>query len=69
MTLQETSKPTDSGKYGLPTMETSNAGSGKLLDHDVQCRSAFAAHMRPDGSYQGNAQAGVIICAAGFETF
>ena len=31
MTLQETSKPIDSGKYGLPAMETHNVGGGKLL--------------------------------------
>ena len=30
MTLQETSKPIDSGKYGLPAMETHNVGGGKL---------------------------------------
>ena len=29
MTLQETSKPIDSGKYGLPAMETHNVGGGK----------------------------------------
>jgi len=31
MTLQETSKPIDSGKYGLPAMETHNKGAGTLL--------------------------------------
>ena len=33
MTLQETSKPIDSGRYGLPAMETSTVGGGKLLGH------------------------------------
>ena len=69
MILQETSQPIDSGKYGLPAMETSNVGSGKLLDHDVQCRAAFTAHMRPDGSWLGHAHAGVVICPAGIATF
>ena len=69
MTLQETSQPIDSGKYGLPAMETSNVGSEKLLDHDVQCRAAFTAHMRPDGSWLGHAHAGVVICPAGVATF
>ena len=27
MTLQETSKPIDSGRYGLPAMETSTVGA------------------------------------------
>ena len=31
MTLQETSKPIDSGQYGLPAMETNTVGGGKLL--------------------------------------
>ena len=53
MTLQETSKPIDSGKYGLPAMETHNKGAGTLLGHDVHAQAAFTAHMRPDGSWMG----------------
>ena len=49
-TYQETSKPIDPGKYGLPSMETSIFGSGKMLGHDAQSRATFTAHMRPDGS-------------------
>ena len=55
MTLQETSKPIDSGKYGLPAMETHNKGAGTLLGHDVHAQAAFTAHMRPDGSWMGHA--------------
>ena len=69
MTLQETSKPIDSGKYGLPAMETSNVGGGKLLGHDVQAMGAFTAEMRPDGSWAGNAYAGVVMCAEGVATY
>ena len=65
MTLQETSKPIDSGRYGLPAMETSTVGGGKLLGHDVQTQATFTAHMRPDGSWLGHAHAGVIFCAEG----
>ena len=54
MTFQETSKPIDSGKYGLPAMDTHTVGSGKLLGYDVQSRAAFTAHMRPDGSWVGS---------------
>ena len=35
MTFQETSKPIDSGKYGLPAMDTHTVGSRKLLGYDV----------------------------------
>ena len=34
MTFQETSRSIDSGKYGLPAMDTHTVGSGKLLGHD-----------------------------------
>ena len=50
MNVQETSKPIDSGQYGLPAMETTTVGGGKLLGHDVQTQAAFTAHMKPDGS-------------------
>ena len=61
MTFQETSKPIDSGKYGLPAMDTHTVGSGKLLGYDVQSRAAFTAHMRPDGSWAGHAYAGLVV--------
>ena len=48
--LKETTKPINSGKYGLPAMETHNVGSGELLGHDVMARATFTAEMRPDGS-------------------
>ena len=51
MTFKETSKAADSGKYGMPAMETSAVGSGKLLGHDVMAQSTFTAEMRPDGSW------------------
>ena len=35
MNLQETSKAIDSGQYGLPAMETTTVGGGKLLGQDV----------------------------------
>jgi hypothetical protein len=54
MTVQETSKPIDSGKYGLPAMETHNVGGGQLLGHDVETRTSFTAYMRPDGSWTGH---------------
>ena len=63
MTFQETSKPIDSSKYGLPAMDTHTVDSGKLLGYDVQSRAAFTAHMRPDGSWVGHAYDGVVICA------
>ena len=69
MTLQEISKPIDSGKYGLPAMETHNKGAGTLLGHDVHAQAAFTAHMRPDGSWMGHAHAGVVMCADGVATF
>ena len=69
MTFQETSKPIDSGKYGLPAMDTHTVGSGKLLGYDVQSRAAFTAHMRPDGSWSGHAYAGVVMCAEGVATY
>ena len=69
MTLQETSKPIDSGQYGLPAMETNTVGGGKLLGHDVQTQASFTAHMKPDGSWLGHAHAGVIFCAEGIATY
>ena len=69
MTFQETSKPIDSGKYGLPAMETHTVGSGKLLGHNVQSQAAFTAHMRPDGSWVGHCYAGVVMCAEGVATY
>ena len=69
MIFQETSKPIDSGKYGLPAMDTHTVGSGKLLGYDVQSRAAFTAHMRPDGSWAGHAYAGVVMCAEGVATY
>ena len=69
MTLQETSKPIDSGQYGLPAMETNTVGGGKLLGHDVQTRATFTAHMKPDGSWLGHAHAGAIFCAEGVATY
>ena len=38
ITFKETTKPIDSGKYGLPAFETHNVGSGKLVGHEVQAR-------------------------------
>ena len=69
MIFQETSKPIDSGKYGLPAMDTHTVGSGKLLGYDVQSRAAFTAHIRPDGSCAGHASAGVVMCAGGVATY
>jgi len=69
MTLQETSKPIESGQYGLPAMETNTVGGGKLLGHDVQTQASFTAHMKPDGSWLGHAHAGVIFCAEGVATY
>ena len=69
MTVQETSKPIDSGKYGLPAMETHNVGGGQLLGHDVETRASFTAYMRPDGSWTGHCHAGVVMCAEGIATF
>ena len=69
MTFQETSRPIDSGKFGLPAMDTQTIGQGKLLGHDVQSQASFTAHMRPDGSWVGHAYAGVIMCEAGVATY
>ena len=69
MTFQETSKPMDSGRYGLPAMDVHTVGSGKLLGHDVQSQASFTAHMRPDGAWTGHCYAGVIMCAEGVATF
>ena len=69
MIFQETSRPIDSGKYGLPAMDTHTVGSGKLLGYEVQSRAAFTAHMRPDGSWAGHAYAGVVMCAEGVATY
>ena len=67
--LKETTKPINSGKYGLPAMETHNVGSGELLGHDVMARATFTAEMRPDGSWLGECRAGVIFCSEGAATF
>jgi len=70
MTLKETNKAEDSGKYGMPAMETSAVGGGKLLGHDVMVQSTFTAEMRPDGSWLGECpNAGTIFCAEGVATF
>ena len=67
--LKETTKPINSGKYGLPAMETHNVGSGVLLGHDVMARATFTAEMRSDGSWLDECLAGVIFCSAGAATF
>ena len=69
MTFKETNKAIDSGKYGMPAMETSAVGGGKLLGHDVQAQSTFTAAMRPDGSWLGECPAGVVFCSEGVATF
>ena len=69
MTFKETSKPFASGQYGLPAMETSIVGGGKLLGHDVMAQATFTAVMRPDGSWLGDCPAGVIFCAEGVATY
>ena len=66
MTFKETSKAIDSGKYGMPGMETSAVGGGKLLGHDVMAQSTFTAEMRADGSWLGECpNAGIIFCSEG----
>ena len=47
MTVQETSKPIDSGRYGLPAMDTHTVGVGSVLGHDVKTQAAFTAHTNP----------------------
>jgi len=70
MTLKETSKPIDSGKYGLPAMETHNVGGGKLLGYDVMSQATFTAEMRPDGSWIGECpNSGIIFCSEGVATY
>ena len=69
MTFKETSKPIESGKYGLPAMETHNVGGGKLIGYEVQAQSTFTAFMRPDGSWIGECPAGVVFCTEGVATF
>ena len=70
MTFKETSKAIDSGKYGMPGMETSAVGGGKLLGHDVMAQSTFTAEMRPDGSWLGECpNSGIIMCPEGVATF
>ena len=70
MTFKETNKAIDSGKYGMPGMETSAVGGGKLLGHDVMAESTFTAEMRPDGSWLGECpNAGIIFCSEGVATF
>jgi hypothetical protein len=69
MALKERSKPIASDQYGLPAMETSTVGSGKLLGYDVQTQATFTARMKPDGSWLGHVHAGVIFCAEGIATF
>lgn len=67
--LKETSKPIESGKYGLPAMETHNVGMGTLIGHQVQGMATFTADMRPDGSWKGQCPAGVVMCPEGVATF
>ena len=52
LTLKETTKPIESGKYGLPALETHNAGSGTLVGHEGQAVATFTAEMRPDVSWR-----------------
>jgi hypothetical protein len=66
MTFKETNNPIDSGKFGLPAMETSISGGGKLLGHDVMAQATFTAEMQPDGSWLGECpNTGVIFCSEG----
>ena len=67
--LKETTKPIDSGKYGLPAMETHNVGGGTLIGHEMQGMATFTADMRPDGSWKGQCPAGVVMCPEGVATF
>ena len=67
--FKETTKPIDSGKYGLPAMETHNVGGGNLIGHQMQGMSTFTADMRPDGSWKGQCTAGVVMCPEGVATF
>jgi hypothetical protein len=67
--LKETTKPIDSGKYGLPAMETHNVGGGNLIGHEMQGMATFTADMRPDGSWKGQCPAGVVMCPEGVATF
>ena len=67
--LKETTKPIDSGKYGLPAMETHNVGGGTLIGHQMQSMATFTADMRPDGSWKGQCPAGVVMCPEGVATF
>ena len=67
--LKETTKPIDSGKYGLPAMETHNVGGGNLIGHEMQSMATFTADMRPDGSWKGQCPAGVVMCQEGVATF
>jgi hypothetical protein len=69
MTFKETSKAIPSGKYGLPAMETSTVGGGKMLGHDVMAQATFSAEMRPDGSWLGDCPAGIMFCAEGVATY
>jgi hypothetical protein len=69
MTFKETTKPFASGQYGMPAMETSIVGGGKLLGHDVMAQATFTAAMRPDGSWLGDCPAGVIFCVKGVATY
>jgi hypothetical protein len=66
MTFKETNNPIDAGKFGLPAMETSITGGGKLLGHDVMAQATFTAEMQPDGSWLGECpNTGVIFSAEG----
>ena len=64
MAFKETNNPIDSGKFGLPAMETSISGGGKLLGHDVMAQATFTAEMQPDGSWLVECpNTGVIFCS------
>ena len=39
ITFQETNKPMDSGKYGLPAMDITADGKGTMLGHDASAMS------------------------------
>ena len=56
--------------YGMPSLETTGAGQGTLLGHDVQFMATYSADMQPDGSFYGECpNSGVILSAAGAATY
>ena len=69
MTFKVTNKAIELGKNGMPAMETSAVGGGKLLGDDVQAQSTFTAAMRSDDSWLGECPAGVVMCQEGVATF